>query len=162
MLGRTRLPYRVLLAVAIAPLFFMLIQVGEEAAGEESRALSWERPGRLSIYDLQLGPAVLKNRTWEFLGNIRLLNASTLGNRLTLMVRFNYNGSRSGIPLKFVIKLPRSRQYEETVHLTNRRGQYAYRFTIHRPEEFVGSGSVYVYYGFSLVDVLDFTIVPGS
>ncbi len=131
---------------------------GKKALGE----LTWEMPGRLSIYDLQFGPAVLKKKTWHFLGNIRSLNAGRFKDRLTLMVRFSYRSSKPQIPLKFVIKLPQTRQYEETVNLTSRKGRFAYRFTIHRPEDFRGSGSVYLYYGFSIVDVLDFTIRKGS
>jgi hypothetical protein len=64
--------------------------------------------------------------------------------------------------LKFVIKLPEARQYEKTVHLRNTKGKYSFKFTIHHPDEFLGSGSIYLYYGFSIVDVLDFTIVPGA
>ena len=124
--------------------------------------LSWEMPGRVSIYDLQFGPATLKDRAWKFLGNSRTFKAGSFGDRLTLMVRFSYTASGAEIPLKFVIRLPGSRQYEERVHLSSRRGQYSYHFTIHRPEDFLGSGSVYLYYGFSIVDVLDFSIVPGS
>jgi len=123
-------------------------------------ASSWEMPGRLSIHDLQLGPAVLKESKWHFEGNGRVFDASKYKGRLTLIVRFGYTGSRSGIPLKFVVKLPQARQYEETVHLSHPQGRHEYTFTVHRPEEFIGSGSVYVYYGFSIVDVLDFTIVP--
>jgi len=134
----------------------------ETAATEEGGELAWEMPGRLSIYDLQFGPAVLKDRKWEFLGNKRTFNAATSPDKLTLMIRFNYQGTRPKIPVKFVIKLPQSRQYEETVNLRESRGHYAYHFTIQRPEDFVGSGSVYLYYGFSIVDVLDFTILPGS
>jgi hypothetical protein len=135
-----------------------------EAARDKgaSRELSWEMPGRVSIYDLQFGPAVLKDNQLQFQGNSRTFHAGAYGGRLTLMVRFSYNGSRAEIPLKFIIKLPNSRQYEETVHLTSRRGNYTYQFTIHRPEDFFGSGSVYLYYGFSIVDVLDFTIIPGT
>jgi len=136
---------------------------GQDASGKKDRGeLSWEMPGRVSIYDLQLGPAVLKDNQWQFTGNNRTLNAGRFGERLTLMVRFSYSGSGSEVPLKFVIRLPGSRQYEETVQLASRRGNYSYQFTIHRPEDFVGNGSVYLYYGFSIVDVLDFTIVPGS
>jgi hypothetical protein len=124
--------------------------------------LSWEMPGRVSIYNLEFGPALLKGNDWEFVGNSRTFNAGLYKDRLTLMVRFSYFGSRSEIPLKFVIKLPDSRQYDETVGLLGRRGQYTYHFTIHHPESFLGSGSIYLYYGFSMVDVLDFTIVPGS
>ncbi len=135
----------------------------QDAGGKKDRGeLSWEMPGRVSIYDLQLGPAVLKDNQWQFMGNNRTLNAGLYGERLTLMVRFSYNESGSDVPIKFVIRLPGSRQYEQTVHLTNHRGNYSYQFTVHRPEDFVGSGSVYLYYGFSIVDVLDFTIVPGS
>lgn len=124
--------------------------------------LSWEMPGRVSIYNLEFGPAIWKNNTWEFVGNSRTFNAGLYKDRLTLMVRFSYFGSRTEIPLKFVIKLPDSRQYDETVSLLSRRGEYTYHFTIHNPEDFLGSGSIYLYYGFSMVDVLDFTIVPGS
>ena len=122
----------------------------------------WEMPGRLSIYDLQFGPAVLKEDKWQFLGNMRDFNAKRFGDRLTLMIRFSYHGSRDQIPLKLIIKLPESRQHEETVYLRNRTGKYVYKFTVHNPAEFLGSGSVYLYYGFSIVDVLDFTISPGT
>jgi len=124
--------------------------------------LSWEMPGRVSIYDLQFGPATFKDGEWKFLGNSRTFNAGKFGDRLTLMVRFSYTSSGAETPLKFVIRLPGSRQYEETVSLASRRGQYSYHFTVHRPEDFLGSGSVYLYYGFSIVDVLDFSIMPGS
>lgn len=124
--------------------------------------LSWEMPGRVSIYDLQFGPAVLKDGEWKFLGNNRTFNAGLFGDRLSLMVRFSYTASGGETPLKFVIRLPGSRQYEETVRLSSRKGQYSYHFTVHRPGDFLGSGSVYLYYGFSIVDVLDFTIMPGS
>jgi hypothetical protein len=137
--------------------------LGQDAGSKKDRGeLSWELPGRVSIYDLQLGPAVLKDNQWQFIGNSRTLNAGHYGEHLTLMVRFSYSGSGSEVPIKFVIRLPGSRPYEETVHLASRRGNYSYQFTIHRPQDFVGSGSVYLYYGFSIVDVLDFTIVPGS
>jgi hypothetical protein len=129
---------------------------------KDGGGLSWEMPGRVSIYDLQFGPAALKDREWKFLGNSRTFKAGSFGERLVLMVRFSYTASGAEVPLKFVIRLPGSRQYEETVHLSSRRGQYSYHFTIHRPEDFRGSGSVYLYYGFSIVDVLDFSIVPGS
>ncbi len=132
--------------------------------GEESQVgqLSWEMPGRLSIYDLQFGPAIAQSQGWKFLGNSRTFNAGLFGDRLILMVQFYYKSSTSDTPLKFVIKLPDSRQYEETVRLSNSQGQFAYHFTIHRPEDFLGSGMIYVYYGFSIVDVLDFTIMPGA
>ncbi len=126
------------------------------------RELSWEMPGRLSIYDLQFGPAIAQDNGWKFLGNSRTFNAGLFGDRLTLIVRFSYRASTSDTPLKFVIKLPDSRQYEETVRLASRQGQFDYHFTIHRPEDFLGSGMIYLYYGFSIVDVLDFTIMPGS
>jgi hypothetical protein len=130
----------------------------KEMAGE----LSWEMPGRFSIYDLQLGPAILQNNEWKFLSDSRTLNVESFGERLTMMVRFSYKGSRADIPLKFVIKLPGTRQYEETVQLTTNQGQYSYKFTIHNPKDFVGNGSVYLYFGFSIVDALDFTIMPGG
>ena len=41
----------------------------KEAGGE----LSWEMPGRVSIYDLQFGPAVFKNNEWNFVDNIRTI-----------------------------------------------------------------------------------------
>jgi hypothetical protein len=157
---------RVTWGFGFATLAFMILVpvlfATEGPAKKTGEGLSWEMPGRLSIYDLQLGPAVKKDGDWKFLGNIRTFDASHYDGRLILMVRFSYYGSRSGIPLKFVIKLPQARPYEQTVNLANRRGQYSYRFTIHNPEEFVGSGSVYLYYGFSIVDALDFTIRPGS
>jgi hypothetical protein len=124
--------------------------------------LSWQIPGRVSIYDLQFGPATFKDNEWKFLGDNRTFNAAQYKGKLTLMVRFSYRGTRADIPLKFVIRLPDSRPYEETVNLTSRQGPYTYYFTIHDPENFVGSGSVYLYYGFSIIDVLDFTIVSGS
>jgi hypothetical protein len=123
---------------------------------------SWEMPGRVSIYDLQFGPAVLKDKKWDFLGNMRSFSAGEFKGRLTLMVRFSYKGSKADIPIKFIIKLPGTRQYTETVHLANREGRYSYHFTIHNPENFVGNGSVYLYFGFSMVDLLAFTIMPGS
>ncbi len=134
-----------------------------QAAGSPAGGgLSWELPGRVSIYDLQFGAAIFKDDKWKFLGNARRFSLARFGKRLTLMIRFSYAGSRADIPLKFIIKLPDSRQYEETVHLSSRRGKYVYRFTIHRPSDFLGSGSVYLYYGFSIVDVLDFSILPGA
>lgn len=131
---------------------------GIEGNGE----LSWEMPGRLSIYDLQLGSAALEESDWKFLGASRTFNAGLYGDRLTIMVRFSYKATSTEIPLKFVIKLPDSRQYEETVKLPGKNGHYNYQFTIHRPEEFLGAAMIYLYYGFNIVDVLDFTIVPGS
>ncbi|MCL5126417.1 MAG: hypothetical protein M1511_18350 [Deltaproteobacteria bacterium] len=124
--------------------------------------LFWEMPGRLSIYDLQFGPAVAQQNKWKFLGNSRTFNAGLFGDRLTLVVRFSYRASTPDTLLKFVIKLPEARQYEETVRLTSHQGDLDYHFTIHKPEDFLGSGMIYLYYGFSIVDVLDFTIMPGS
>lgn len=132
------------------------------ARPDEGHELSWEMPGRVSIYDLQLGAATRDKDHWKFLGSGKRFRAGSFKDRLTLMVRFAYRASRAEIPLKFVIRLPNSRQYEETVRLANRSGQYSYVFTVHNPEDFLGTGSVYLYYGFSIVDVLDFTITPGS
>ncbi|MBI5248216.1 MAG: hypothetical protein HY912_01865 [Desulfomonile tiedjei] len=129
---------------------------------EGSGELAWEIPGRISIYDLQFGAAALKDNRVQLVGDTRTFNADQFPDRLTLLIRFSYVGSRSDNPLKFMIKLPNSRQYEETVNLSSKRGNYSYHFTIHRPSDFLGNGSVYIYYGFSIVDVLDFTIVPGS
>jgi hypothetical protein len=134
-------------------------QPSEKEPGQE---FSWEMPGRVSIYDLQFGAAVMKDKKWEFLGNTRSFNAGAFKDRLTLMVRFAYKGSMPDLPIKFIVKVPSARQYEETVHLTNPQGRFAYQFTIHNPENFIGNGSVYLYYGFSMVDVLAFTIMPGS
>lgn len=134
----------------------------ETGTTESPGELSWEMPGRVSIYDLQFGPAVFKDNQLNFLGNSRSFNADHFGDRLTLMIRFSYSASQPEVPLKFVIKLPECRQYEETVRLITRAGQYSYHFTIHTPRDFLGSGSVYLYYGFSIVDMLDFTIMPGS
>ena len=132
-------------------------------AGKEGvRESAWEIPGRISIYDLEFGSATLKDNRMQLDGSSRTFNADQFADRLTLMIKFSYVGSRSDNPLKLVIKLPNSRQYEEAVNLTGRRGNYSYHFTIHRPGDFLGNGSVYIYYGFSIVDVLDFTIVPGS
>jgi hypothetical protein len=129
---------------------------------QNHKELSWEMPGRVSIYDLQLGSAELRAHQWHFQGKKRAFNVKDYGEHLTLMVRFSYNASKVETPLKFIVKLPDSRQYEQTVHLTSRRGNYSYEFTIHHPEDFLGSGSIYLYYGFSIVDVLDFTIMPGA
>jgi hypothetical protein len=159
-------------AVALACVFALVIGMPQLSSGETaSKAqpeketqgeFSWEMPGRVSIYDLQFGPSVLKDKRWEFMGNKRSFSAGEFKERLTLVVRFSYKGSKADIPIKFIIKLPGARQYEETVHLTDREGRYSYRFTIHNPENFIGSGSVYLYYGFSMVDVLPFTVMPGS
>lgn len=124
-----------------------------------TRELSWEMPGKLSIYDLEFGPALKREEKWQFLGNMRTFNTEQFDDRLTLLVRFAYAASRPETPLRFVIKLPQARQYEETVHLRDRSGEYSYKFTVHTPEDFLGSGSVYVYYGFSMVEAFEFTIV---
>ncbi|MEW6112151.1 MAG: hypothetical protein AB1664_08485 [Thermodesulfobacteriota bacterium] len=145
---------------SIALLFGILVLgAGPGAVGEQ---LSWEMPGRLSIYDLEFGPAVLKDNNWQFLGNARNFNAKEFEGRLTLMIRFTYRGTRGEIPLKFVVKLPDSTQHEETALLTEPTGTYVYRFTVHNPQEFAGAGSIYLYYGFSIIDVLDFTIFSGA
>lgn len=156
-----------LIAALLAALLWTDCGVAQQARTDSDRKegqgeLAWEIPGRISIYDLQFGAATLKDNKMQFLSNSRTFNADQFADRLTLMIRFSYVGSRSDNPLKFVIKLPSSRQYEETVNLQNRRGIYSYHFTIHRPSDFLGNGSVYIYYGFSIVDVLDFTVVPGS
>ena len=129
---------------------------------EDTGEPAWQLPGRVSLYNLQFGPAAMKDNEWKFLSDSRTFNAAQFKHGLTLMIRFSYYGSRSEIPLKFVIRLPDSRPYEETVSLMNRQGTYTYHFTVHDPENFLGSGSVYLYYGFSIIDVLDFTIVSGS
>lgn len=151
-----------LMELITAPVFAQQSQSDQNTTDQGKDGRSWEMPGRISIYDLQFGSASLKDNQWQFMGNSRTFNAGLYGDRLTLMVRFSYSGSKPEIPLKFVVKLPDSRQYEETVSLTNRKGNFSYQFTIHRPADFIGSGSVYMYYGFSIVDVLDFTIVPGT
>ena len=54
---------------------------GQDAGGKKDRGeLSWEMPGRVSIYDLQLGPAVLTDNQWQFKGNNRTLNTGLYGN----------------------------------------------------------------------------------
>jgi hypothetical protein len=139
-------------------------ETDEKAPAEKDSGsdFSWEIPGRVSIYDLQFGPSVLKDKRWKFLGNTRSFNAGMFKDKLTLMVSFSYKGSKPDIPIKFIIKVPSARQYEEIVHLTDSHGRFTYQFTIHDPENFIGNGSVYLYYGFSMVDVLAFTIMPGS
>jgi hypothetical protein len=136
--------------------------LSDDETTKPNHELSWEMPGRVSIYDLQFGAGVLKEGQWQFLGHSRAFEVDQFKDRLTLIVKFSYRGSKPEIPLKFVLKLPDSRQYEESVTLTERKGNFSYQFTIHRPEDFIGSGSLYLYYGFSIVDVLDFTITPGS
>jgi hypothetical protein len=126
------------------------------------QTFSWEMPGKVSIFDLQFGPASFKDNEFKFVEPRRSINASLFPDRLTLVVRFSYNSSQAEVPLKFMIRLPDARQYEETVRLPSRNGQYAYHFTIHNPKDFLGNGSIYLYYGFSIVDVLDFTILPSS
>ncbi len=127
---------------------------------DRPKKLTWEMPGRLAIYDLQFGPASIKDNKTTFGGNIRRFGAAEHEDRLTLMIRFSYAGTRPDIPLRFVIRLPDARQHEEKVILREPQGSFSYKFTIHKPEEFVGSGSVYVYYDFNIVEVLDFTITP--
>lgn len=129
---------------------------------DETEAVSWQMRGRVLIHNLQFGPAMLKEKEWVFIDKTRTFNASAFQDRLTLMIRFQYRGVNPDTPLKFIIKLPAARPYEETVRLPDREGTYTYRFTIHEPAAFLGSGSAYLYYGFNLVSVFDFTIMPGS
>ncbi len=136
--------------------------VEDAKSKKDTGEFSWEMPGRVSIYDLQFGPAVYKDNQWQFQGSGRTFNAGMYGERLTLMIKFSYTSSRPETPLKFMVKLPDSRQYEETVQLPDRKGNYTYQLSLHRPEDFIGTGYVYLYYGFSIVDVIDFTIMPGS
>ncbi len=124
-------------------------------------AFSWEMPGRVSIFDLQFGPALYKNGELVFQGDKRSIRVDQFPDRLTLAVRFSYHSSQSEVPLKFMIRLPDTRQYEETVRLPSRSGHYMYHFTIHNPRDFLGTGYIYLYYGFSIVDVLDFNIYVG-
>ncbi len=159
---------RVLTAIAMIALVITtvipcltLAQTVDQPDREDNEPI-WSMPGRLSIYDLRFGAAEQKDGTWAFLGDDRRFDVSRFGKRLTLMVTFSYYGSKADIPLRFVIKLPDARQYEDTVRLVNRRGKHTYKFTIHDPAEFAGSGSIYLYYGFSIVEVLDFTIVTAS
>ncbi len=130
--------------------------------GQRTGEKSWEIPGRLAIHNLELGAAVLKDSNWLFLGDSRIFSAKEFEKRLTLMVRFSYEGARTEIPLKFMIRLPDSRLYEEQVVLTGHKGEYSYMFTIQHPADFQGSGSVYLYYGFSFVDALNFAITGSS
>jgi len=134
----------------------------ESDAKEEGHEFWWERPGTVSIYDLQFGPAELKDNHFQFTGSNRTFSAGQYGDRLILLVRFSYRASRREIPLKFVIRLPEARQYEETIRLPSTKGSYDFHFTVQRPGDFVGTGFVYLYYGVSIVDVLDFTIMPAS
>ena len=131
-------------------------------ADKSAMKLSWEIPGRISIFDLQLGPAVKNDDRWIFLGNNRKLSAAEYNTRLTLMVRFSYKGTRPDAKVRIVVKLPEARQHEEQLVLRNLKGEFSYAFTIHEPEEFIGNGSVYLYYGFNLVEVLGFTITSGT
>jgi hypothetical protein len=151
-------------------IFFMVLSWGLNAGAQGTeteqppaqQTFSWEMPGKVSIFDLQFGPASFKDNEFKFVEPRRAINASLFPDRLTLAVRFSYNASQAEVPLKFMIRLPDARQYEEIVRLPSRNGQYAYHFTIHSPKDFLGNGSIYLYYGFSIVDVLDFTILPGS
>ncbi|MBI5569990.1 MAG: hypothetical protein HY914_08605 [Desulfomonile tiedjei] len=139
-------------------------QIDTESAKDKDgdAEFTWQMPGRVSIHDLQFGSAEWKDGRWEFLGNNRSFSAGVFKNRLTLMVRFSYMGSKPDTEIKFIVRLPGARHYEETVRLASRSGQFSYRFTIHNPENFIGTGSVSLYYGFSMVDLLDFTIMPGT
>ncbi|MEW6347916.1 MAG: hypothetical protein AB1646_02545 [Thermodesulfobacteriota bacterium] len=130
--------------------------------GQRTGEKSWEIPGKLAIHNLELGAAVLKDNEWNFLGDSRMFSAKEFEKRLTLMVRFSYERARTEIPLKFMIRLPDARLYEEQVVLTGNKGEYRYMFTIQHPEDFQGSGSIYLYYGFSFVDALNFTITGSS
>jgi hypothetical protein len=152
---------RFVVGLAISLLILFVLVSGSFAA-KKGRELSWEIAGRVAIYDLQLGPAVKKDNGWVFLGDSRKINAAEYHSRLTLMLRFSYEGTRPDSQLRIVIRLPKSRQYEEKLTLRDPKGEFSYAFTIHQPEEFVGNGSVYLYYGFNLVDVLGFTIIPGT
>jgi hypothetical protein len=124
--------------------------------------VSWQLPGHVSIYNLQLGAATFKDNQWSFLGPGRRFSTAKFKDKLTLMVRFSYVGSKAEVPLKFIVKTPDSRQHEEICNLTDTKGDFSYQFTIHNPEDFLGRGSIYLYYGFNIVDVLDFTITPAS
>lgn len=134
----------------------------EETNGQTRSAshsgFSWEMPGRVSIFDLQFGPAAYKDGNLSFGQDQRSISVDKYPDRLTLAVRFSYQSSQSEVPLKFMIRLPETRQYEETVRLPKRSGHYTYHFTIHNPRDFLGTGYIYLYYGFSIVDVLDFDI----
>ena len=117
----SRLSRKVALILAFAAVWLFLAFVGavsaQKSASKNSAKkqaggeFSWEMPGRMSIFDLQFGPAVLKDNKWKFLDNIRTFNAGKFAGRLTLMIRFSYKGSKSDIPLKFIIRLPGARQY---------------------------------------------------
>ena len=52
-----------------------------------------------------------RNNEWSFVDKVRTMDAGKFADRLTLMVRFSYKGSKSEIPLKFIIRLPGARQY---------------------------------------------------
>jgi len=133
----------------------------EQTRPASQGSFSWEMPGRVSILDLQFGPAVYKDGQLRFGEDKRSINIDQFPDRLTLAVRFSYRSSQSEVPLKFMIRLPDARQYEETVRLPSRSGNYTYHFTIQNPRDFLGTGYIYLYYGFSIVDVLDFNIYAG-
>lgn len=173
--GRTRRPKRRVILhriwlTAVAAYLLAVFPVYQNYCGAQSGArgegmpgeLAWEMPGRLSVQGIQFGSASWKDKKWEFLGASRTFNASRHPERLTLMVKFSYSGIRPPIPVKLVLRLPQCRQFEETVNLRETQGNHIYMFTLHRPEDFVGAGSLYLYYGFSIIDVLDFTIRLGS
>lgn len=154
----------VMIMLLAAPAFVCWGAEGESTDPSQSGshgAFSWEMPGRVSIFDLQFGPAIYKNGEFVFQGDKRSISIDEFPDRLTLVVRFSYQSSQSEVPLKFMIRLPDTRQYEETVRLPSRSGHYAYHFTIHSPRDFLGTGYIYLYYGFSIVDVLDFNIAAG-
>ena len=146
--------------------YFLILLCFFSLAGEISFANksaikpTWEIPGRVSIFDLQLGPAVKNDDRWIFLGNVRKLSAAQYQARMTLMLRFSYEGTRPDAQIRIVVKLPESRQHEEQLVLRNPSGEFSYAFIIHQPEEFIGNGSVYLYYGLDLLEVPGFTITP--
>ncbi len=160
--------FRKLFSIVVFTLFAVSFSITQVCGDETSKGHSsdnespWTSQGRISIHDLQFGPAVFKEDKWKFLGNMRSFNAGLFGERLTLMLRFSYRSSRPDTQLKFVLKLPETREYEETLNLKKNQGEFTYKFTIHDPLKFVGSGSLRLYYGFSKVDTLDFSIVPGA
>ncbi|MGB9617392.1 MAG: hypothetical protein ACP5M0_09710 [Desulfomonilaceae bacterium] len=163
--ARSRLPLVFVMIALLAPPTGVCWGAEAESTDQSQSgthgAFSWEMPGRVSIFDLQFGPAVYKNGEFVFQGDKRSLNIDQFPDRLTLAVRFSYHSSQSEVPLKFMIRLPDTRQYEETVRLPSRSGHYTYHFTIHNPRDFLGTGYIYLYYGFSIVDVLDFNLYAG-
>jgi hypothetical protein len=151
----------VLLAL-LAAAVLVAIPAPKAYGRETARNPFWEMPGRLAVHSIEFGPAVFKGRKWELLEDTRSVSVTRETGKLTLMIRFNYSAGYLPAPVKFSIKLPDARLYEETVNLNAQRGQCVYRFTVHNPEEFIGTMSIYLYYGVSIVDVLTFAIRPGS